>query len=220
MGSRVRLVKSPLPVVANCQAGASGGVRVGVRARRGMWATPLRRASCGSPAGRVDGDGQQVVLGGGGVIGVEQNDAVGVLVLCGVYQRPDRGMRQIGDTVISADADRVTGDDHQVGVGGVGPGQPALQLGQNVAGQGVHSPQRISLRSCLLLGSGQGQITNSGHGVKVARSVWIVPLDRPAGRCSGESVHTAHAGGWAADGPGRSGTDGQVSSNKLSDSPG
>ena len=91
---------------------------------------------------------------GGGVIGVEQNDAVGVLVLGGVDQPPDRGMRQIGDTVIRADADRVRGEDQQAGVGGVGPGQPALKLGQNVAGQGMHAPQRISLPSCLLLGSG------------------------------------------------------------------
>ena len=132
----------PCAVVPSCQAGASGGVRVGVRARRGMWTTPLRSASWGSPAGRGRGDGQQVVVGGG-VVGVEQDDAVGVLVLGGVDQRPGRGVRQIGSTVIGADADGVAGDDHQAGVGGVGPGQPALQLGQNVAGQGMHSPQRI-----------------------------------------------------------------------------
>ena len=53
------------------------------------------------------GDGKQVVLGGGAVIGIEQNDAVGVLVLGGVDHAPERGVGQIGDTVMSADADRV-----------------------------------------------------------------------------------------------------------------
>ena len=95
---------------------------------------------------RRGGDGQQGVRGGGGVIGVQHGDALGVFVLGRADQRPGRGMRQIGCTVISADTHRVTGDDHQAAVGGVGPGQPALQLGQNVAGQSVHS-----LRIGLLL---------------------------------------------------------------------
>src|SRR5437763_913320 len=66
---------------------------------------------------------------------------------------------------------------------------------------------------------GSGQITRSGHGLKVARSLCIVPLSRPAGSCSAASVQTAHAGDWIAEEAGTSGTDGHVSSNKLLDSP-
>ena len=81
--------------------------------------------------------GHKVVIGGGGVVGVEHGDAVRVFVLGGMDHRPGSGVGQIRCLVIGAGSYRVAGQDHQLGVHGVGAGQPVLQLDQGVTGQGV-----------------------------------------------------------------------------------
>ena len=69
-------------------------------------------------------------------VGVEQNDAAGVLVLGGMDQRPHRGVRQIGCAVMGRGGHRAAGQDHQACVAGVGVGQPVLQPGQSAPGSG------------------------------------------------------------------------------------
>ena len=171
VGSRVRLVRSPLPVVANCQSGASGGVRVKGRARRGMWATPLRRASCGSPAGRVEAMASRLSWLAA-VLSVSSKMIRSGCSFWAVWISPQTAACARSGTpsyalTLTACEVRIS----RRAVGGVGPGQPALQLGQHVAGQGMHPPQRISLPPASSSGRGSGQITNSGQGATVARSV-------------------------------------------------
>ena len=138
---------------------------------------PLRSASCGSPAGRVAAMATRLAS-------VAVVSSVSIRAMrpgCSFWavwiSAQAGGVRQIGSTVIGAGADGVAGHDHQVGAGGVGAGQPVLQLGKRVAGQGMQPAKRMPAGS-----DGSGQITRSGAGVKVARSVWIAPLCRLAGR--------------------------------------
>ena len=105
-----------------------------------------------------------------------------------------------------------------MGLAGVGPGQPALQPGQNPPGQGMHPLQTITpSHPRPRSGKGRGQITRSGHPARVARSVWIRPARR-RGELLGLIGNTAHTGVSAPRWWG-SGSRCQSSSNKLSHTP-
>ena len=175
VGSRVRLVRSPL------RGGAQlpGGIRWGQGRGAGQTGDVDNAVAQGQlrlAGRRRRGDGQQVVLGGG-VIGIEQDDAVGVLVLGGADQRPGRGMRQIGSTVVGTDADgvRVTIIRRALAVSG-----RASQLCSWAKTWRVRVCVR---RNGSASPGGSGQITRSGHGVKAARSVWIVPPEAGSVGC-------------------------------------
>ncbi|SON64048.1 hypothetical protein MSIMFI_05580 [Mycobacterium simulans] len=69
--------------------------------------------------------------------GVDQGDAVRVFVLGGMEQRPGRGVGEVGRAVIGTGRHSLAGQDGQLGVEGVGSGQPVLELGQGVLGERV-----------------------------------------------------------------------------------
>ncbi|SON63797.1 hypothetical protein MSIMFI_05328 [Mycobacterium simulans] len=102
-------------------------------------------------------DQQGLVTGGSGV---DQGDPAGVFVLGAVGQRPHRGVREVWGPVVNAGSHRVTGQDDQMSAQRLGPGQPMLQLRQDVLGQVMHQ------RQCVVLGRPrQGQRPDHQIGV-------------------------------------------------------